>query len=63
MCEHLGLEGDCDRELKKHIDVCPECAEYFQSIRDTIRLYNRYSCPDVSERVRKRLHRILKLDS
>jgi len=44
ICDYLG--GDLDsapcREIRDHLESCPECAVYFDSIRKTVYLFRQH---------------------
>ena len=41
LCDYLGedLDSDVCREVREHVDACPECKLYFDSIRQMVNLY------------------------
>ncbi len=41
MCEYLGedLNHPMCKELKEHVDRCPDCKNYLESIKKTVILY------------------------
>ncbi len=45
ICENLGSELNTEkcREIKQHLDNCPECQNYFKSVEITIDCYRRYN--------------------
>jgi anti-sigma factor RsiW len=49
------------REIKRHIEACPNCTAYLDSLKKTVRLYREYQNPTVSEQCRKELFAVLKL--
>jgi hypothetical protein len=51
MDEHLD-SPKC-REIKKHLEACPSCAAYLDSLKKTVRLYRDYPCPKLPGRCRK----------
>ena len=44
ICESLGEDLDSPKcvAIKKHLDECPNCSNYFQSVEKTIDLYKKY---------------------
>jgi anti-sigma factor RsiW len=65
ICEELDTKlssAQC-REIKRHLQKCPNCAAYLDSMRKTIKLYTSYSNPHVPRQARKQLFAILKLKS
>ena len=56
ICENLGEEKNSDKciELKKHLEECPCCQNYYNTVGKTIELYK--CCGDeLSEDAHKRL--------
>ncbi|NCS87401.1 MAG: hypothetical protein CO128_00655 [Ignavibacteriales bacterium CG_4_9_14_3_um_filter_30_11] len=45
ICESLGEELDSPRciAIKKHLNSCPNCQNYFTSIEKTIDFYKKYN--------------------
>ncbi len=64
---HLQLQLDSKlrtrvcREIKRHLEHCPNCTAYLDSLKKTILLYKKYPDPQVPKRMRQELHAILKL--
>ncbi len=58
MDEHI--ESQKCREIKKHLEACPNCAAYLDSLKKTVRLYREYPCPKLPRRCRKELLATLK---
>jgi len=63
ICDHLDERIDSPqcREIRGHLDRCPNCMAYLDSLKKTILLYRAYSEPRLPEKTRKRLHSVLKL--
>lgn len=61
--EHLDyrLSQAEHRKLKEHLDNCPNCTVYLDSLKKTVRLYRQYPDPKIPNKVRKKLHAVLKL--
>ena len=63
ICENLdqGLNSPKCRQIKRHLDACPECIAYLDSLKATITLYRDYPIPRLSIRAKKRLRTIIQL--
>jgi len=63
ICENLDqkLNAPECREIKKHIDRCPNCVAYLDSLKKTILLYREYPHPRLRNKARRRLQSTLKL--
>jgi hypothetical protein len=60
VCKSLGEDLNDEKciEIKKHLDECPHCREYFKSVEITIECYRKYNVqiPDgAHERLMKSL--------
>lgn len=51
------------REIKKHLEECPNCAAYLDSLKRTVRLYREYPCPKLPAKCRKELLAKLKSET
>lgn len=63
--KQFGEDYDADLidDVKKHLDQCPDCKFYINSIQETIELYRETdSKTELSENVTKRLIKVLKLE-
>jgi anti-sigma factor RsiW len=63
ICEELDTKltsAKC-RELKRHLEKCPNCTAYLDSLRKTITLYSTTPKPRLPGKVRKELFAVLKL--
>jgi hypothetical protein len=49
------------RKLKEHLDGCPNCTAYLDSLKKTVRLYHEYPDPKIPNKIRRELHATLKL--
>jgi anti-sigma factor RsiW len=49
------------REIKRHMEACPNCIAYLDSLKKTVHLYREYPNPTVTEQCRKELFAVLKL--
>lgn len=47
ICDYLGgdLDAPACKEVKKHLESCPDCNEYIESIKKTVALYQKYEEP------------------
>jgi len=48
-------------ELKRHLERCPNCTAYLDSLRKTIMLYSSTPNPRLPQKARKQLFAVLKL--
>ncbi len=65
LCNYLGqdLEQPMCRELLEHVQECPECRKYIESIRLTVSLLKKTAKDEpVPERVKEALFKTLKID-
>ena len=53
--------GDIYVRLKRHLDRCPNCEAYVDSLKKVVKLYRRYPDPRLTNKVRKRLHAVISL--
>ena len=61
------LEADLDApiclELALHLNACPDCKIYFDSVRKTIKLYRQQFHPEqIPAETKMRLYKILKIN-
>jgi hypothetical protein len=63
ICENLDENMDSPecREIRKHMDDCPDCVAYLDSLKKTVRLYRVYPSPKVPGTAHRRLIAKLKL--
>ncbi len=63
ICDQLSeyLDSDKCKEIKKHLEDCPTCCAYVDTIRKTIELYKELPEDYVPEDVQERLMKVLKL--
>ena len=61
ICDNLdqGMNSPACREIRKHLDGCPECIEYLNSMKTTVSLYRDYPAPRLSEAARRKLRQAL----
>ncbi|MCX6145191.1 MAG: zf-HC2 domain-containing protein [Ignavibacteriales bacterium] len=65
ICEELDTKltsAKC-RELKRHLERCPNCTAYLDSLRKTIMLYSSTPNPRLPQKARRQLFAALKLKS
>lgn len=63
--EHLGEDYDAELidDVAKHLDECPDCKVYINSVHETIELYRETdSRVELPEKISKRLIKVLKLE-
>jgi len=63
VCKSLGEDLNDEKciEIKKHLDECPHCREYFKSVEITIECYRRYNV-QIPEEAHERLMKSLGLE-
>ena len=63
VCESLGenLNDEKCIEIKKHLDSCEQCRDYFKSVEITIECYRKYNV-QVPEEAHNRLMKMLGLE-
>ncbi len=63
ICDTLDqtLDSPTCRDLKHHLDDCPDCLAYLDSMKKTIVLYRKYPNPKIPGKVHKQLLKKLKL--
>lgn len=63
ICEHLDYKLDSRkcREIKKHLETCPNCTAYLDSMKKTVKLYHLVRNPRIPSSSRKKLYKVLKL--
>jgi hypothetical protein len=61
ICENLDekIDSPLCREIKKHLQECPDCSGNLVSLKKTIKLYRRYPTPKFSKVCHKNLMGIL----
>jgi len=65
ICEELDtrLSSAKCRRLRRHLEECPNCTAYLDSLRKTISLYASVPSPRLPGKARKRLFAVLHLKS
>ena len=63
ICDQFSeyLDSDKCKEIKKHLEDCPTCCAYVDTIRKTVELYKELPEDCVPEDVQERLMKVLKL--
>jgi hypothetical protein len=63
ICESLSEELNSEKciEIRKHLEKCPECQNYFKSVEITIDCYRKYNVK-LPEDAHNRLMKFLELD-
>jgi len=63
ICENIDrdLNSPRCRQIKKHLDDCPHCHAYLESLRGTVRLYRRTPPPKIPPSVHTQLIKAVNL--
>ena len=63
ICDSLGEDLNSDRckDIKSHLEQCPDCTNYFKSVEMTIDYYKKYNV-DLPDDAHNRLISFLDLD-
>ena len=63
ICENLDykLNSRKCREIKNHLEDCPNCSAYLDSLKKTVKLYRMVRNPRVPSSSRAKLYKVLKL--
>lgn len=63
ICETLGEEIDSEncQDIQRHLNVCPHCCAYIDSLKKTIHLYQYYINEDIPQAVDDRLWKVLNI--
>jgi hypothetical protein len=65
LCDIMGedLDGDSCREMLDHMNSCPTCKVYYDTVKKTILICKENNCAEkVPKEVQNRLMKILNLD-
>jgi hypothetical protein len=64
VCEHLDekMNSPRCRQIRKHLQGCPDCTAYLDGLKKTIELYRNISNPRVPQSAHKKLFAALKLE-
>lgn len=62
VCDNLDgrLDSEACREIRRHLEGCPDCLRYLESLMATVTLYRRYPEPRLSPRAKKKLRSIVR---
>lgn len=57
ICEHLdeNMNSPRCRAIKRHLDGCPDCQAYLDSVKKVVSLYRMVPTPEVPSAVHKKL--------
>jgi len=63
ICGELGEDLNSIKclEIKKHLDECPTCCAYVDTLNKTVEIYKVLPDKDVPDSVHKKLWKVLKL--
>jgi len=63
ICSELGEDLDSVKclEIKKHLDECPTCCAYVDTLNKTVEIYKVLPDKDVPDSVHQKLWKVLKL--
>jgi len=63
ICENIerDLNSPRCRQIKKHLDGCPDCRAYLESLRGTVRLYKGAPTPRMPHSVHTQLIKAINL--
>ena len=59
ICENLdeNLNSPQCKEIKAHFEECPDCQDYLESLKTTIKLYRSYPSPRLSSVAAKNIEK------
>lgn len=63
ICENLdaNVKSAKCRAIKKHLESCPDCSAYLDSLKKTIQLYRNEAGPSVPISTHKRLVKVINI--
>ncbi len=63
LCDNLDRDMNSPqcRDIKSHMDACPDCVTYLNTLKKTIGMYKEYPIPRLTQASRKRLHSLLQI--
>lgn len=63
ICDNLDsqLETPRCREIRRHIQECPNCCAYLDSVKKTVHLFRIEEAPHFSDKAHRKLMALLKL--
>jgi len=64
ICENLDQDINSPqcRQIKRHLEGCPNCRAYLETLRKTITLYRVAPAPELSSSVKKKLLKSITLE-
>jgi len=65
ICDNLDQKFDSPecREIRKHMEACPDCRAYLDSLKKTVVLYRSLPAPHISRSAHARLFKIINLNN
>ncbi len=63
ICENLDQDVNSPRcrEIKRHLESCPDCTAYLDSLRKTVSLYRTMEAPSLPKKVEHELFKKIEL--
>lgn len=63
ICENLDedLGSPKCREIKRHLEACPDCQAFLDALKKTVLLYRAMPTPHVSGSTRRKLYKVINL--
>lgn len=64
ICSELqeDIESEVCQELKLHLDECPDCKAYVDSLKKTVIMFHSVPEKNIPDDVQNRLFKVLKID-
>ena len=64
ICENLdeNLNSPTCLKIKQHLDDCPNCRKYLNSLMITVQLYKRQSTPKLKKTISKKIINLVKAE-
>jgi anti-sigma factor RsiW len=64
ICDNLDerLDSPRCRQIRRHLEGCPDCQSYLKSIKQTVRLYKAAPSPRVPEATHRKLMKVLECE-
>ena len=64
VCEHLDekMNSPRCRQIRRHLQECPDCIAYLDGLKKTIKLYRNISNPRIPKSAHRKLIAALKLE-